>query len=117
MRTPSIKTLSRVFDNPKEAKRIFLMDRDQLIETDAGAQRYHECYTPPKTHDIRLHCLNKLGEFFGVEAIETTKGEFASYLNAGDTYAETIIYWRGQYRIQSIGEFIESLERRHIYFK
>ena len=55
MRTPSIKTLSTVFDNPAEAKRILRMSRAQLLETSAGAARNAECYNPPKTYDLRMH--------------------------------------------------------------
>jgi hypothetical protein len=36
MRTPSIKTLSAVFDDPAHAKRILRMPRAQLLETPAG---------------------------------------------------------------------------------
>jgi hypothetical protein len=39
-RTPSIKTLSAVFDDPAHAKRILRMSRAQLLETPAGAGGY-----------------------------------------------------------------------------
>lgn len=116
MKTPSVKTLSRIFDNPTEAKRIFKMTRGELIDG-PSATRFAECYHAPKTYDLRMHALNECGEFHGYESIESTAGEYAEYLNAGDTYAETIIYWRGTYRAQSIGDFVETMENRGVYFK
>ena len=118
MRIPSVKTLSLVFDDAKKARTIFEMKRTQLLETEAGAARYKACYHAPKTYDIRLHVLNALDDgMHGVESMQSVNDEYADYLNTGDTYAPTIIYWRGNYRVQSIGDFIETLERQHIYFR
>lgn len=116
MKTPSVKTLSRIFDNPKRAKDIFLMSRAQLREGPAAA-RFAECRNPPKTYDLRLFALNACGDFHGCESLETDRGEYAEYLNSGDTYAETVIYWRGNYRVQSVGDFVETMERQGVHFK
>lgn len=35
---------------------------------------------------------------------------------AGETYAPTVIYWRGQYRVQSVGDFIETMQRQGVRF-
>lgn len=108
MKKPSIKTLARIFDNPREARKLFEMGRAQLLETERGKTRATECYNPPKTYDLRLTCLSHCGGFHGVESIETCAGdEWATYLNAGDTYADTVIFWRGKYRVQSLGDFVE----------
>ena len=116
MKTPSIKTLKLVFgDNAKQAKDIFKMSRSQLIEGPAR-NRFNECYNPPETYDLRMYALNMLAECYGVESIESTQGEYASYLNTGDTYNNTIIYWRGNYRVQPIGDFVEVMERQRVYF-
>jgi len=112
MRTPSVKALSNVFDNAKEAKRVLQMARFELLETDAG-QKYHDrCYNSPNTESIRQHVLNALDDgLYGVEAIEIGS-EWADYLNTGESYAPTLIYWRNRYRVQSVGDFIEVLERQ-----
>ena len=109
MRTPSVKTLRECFgDKAAEAKRILQMDRTALLELPAGYARWDECYNPPSTADIRLHCLNALGDFHGVESIQTERTEeYADYLNAGDTYAVTLIRWRGNYRVGTLGDFVE----------
>lgn len=116
MKTPSIKTLSRIFDDPKRAKDIVLMSRRELIDGPAAA-RFAECFNPPKTYDLRMHALNACGNFHGHESIETTAGEYAEYLNAGDAYAETIIYWRGNYRVSSVGDFVETMGCQGVYFR
>lgn len=117
MRLPSIKTLSSVFTDPKKARSIFEMSRTELKETDAGRVRMGECFNPPKTYDLRMHALNALDSgLHGVEAMESTAGEYADYLNTGDTYAPTVIYWCGAYRVQSVGDFIEIMQRQSVHF-
>jgi hypothetical protein len=118
MRTPSIKTLSNVFQDPKQAKKILLMARRELTKTGAGAIRLMNCVHPTKTEDLRLSVLNSIdNNMFGVECIISTKGEYADYLNTGDTYALTLIYWNKSYRVQSVGDFIETMERQGVIFK
>lgn len=119
MKTPSIEKLRLVFgDNAKQAKEIFKMNKFQLIETPAGKARYQECYNPPAMYDLRMHCLNALESgLYGVESCESVGGWYADYLNTGDSYNPTVIYWRGNYRVQSVGDFIEIMQRRGVKFK
>jgi hypothetical protein len=109
--TPSIKTLRRIFGaNAADAKRILEMTRAQLLQLPAGAARERECYHPPQTWDIRMECLNALGDFSGVEGIDiTVRGERVGveYLNAGDTYAPTLCRIGGRYRVCSWGDIAE----------
>ena len=60
MRTPSIKTLARVFDNPIEAKRILTMRHSALRVHPVGAARIAECHHMPSWRDIRLTVLNSI---------------------------------------------------------
>lgn len=120
MKTPSIKTLSQVFSNPEQAKKILQMTRNELLQTPAGSARNAECYNPPKTYDLRLVVLNALeNSFHGVEWLEADKGVYvgASYLNTGDTYNTTLIYWNQSYRVQSVSDFIETMQRQGVKFK
>lgn len=117
-RRPSVKTLRRCFgDKAREAKRALHMSRQELLETyDAAGRRLRECYNPPQTYDIRLETLNAIGDFHGVEGVQAKNGRWASYLNTGDTYNDTLIYWNGHYRVQSLGDFVETMERNGICF-
>jgi hypothetical protein len=118
MKTPSIKTLSRVFDNPKLAKSILTMRQSELRVHPVGAARIAECYSMPKWCDIRMTILNSIDDgLHGVESCEAANGEYCDYLNPGDSYAPTVIFWRGNYRVQSLGGFIETMERQSVTFK
>jgi hypothetical protein len=109
MNLPSIKTLSRVFEDPKHARKILEMTRAQLAELPAGSARIAECYHAPKTYDVRMHCLDAIDPgLYGLESIESESGEYADYLNTGDSYADTLIYWRGRYIVASVGAFVET---------
>lgn len=117
IRAPSPKTLAQCFENPREAKRILRMTRAELESLPAGAARVRECFNPPSTQDVRMHCLNAAGDFYGVESAHAPGEGWATYLNTGDTYAPTIIRWAGTYRVQSLGDFIETQERHGIKFE
>ncbi len=106
-KSPSIKTLETIFGaNAAKAKALLRMNRDQLLQTKIGAARMAECYHAPTTQDIRMECLNDLGNFDGVEYFETNKGG-CMYLNAGDTYTPTLVRHNGAYRVCSWGDIAE----------
>jgi len=107
LRSPSISALKTLFgENAPRAKALLRMNRDQLLRTPIGAARAAECYHPPSTQDIRMECLNVLGEFHGVEGFDTKNGE-CLYLNAGDTYTPTLIRFGSSYRITTWGDIAE----------
>lgn len=113
MRKPSIAKLSEVFSNPEEARKIFEMTRIQLEDTPAGKQLVSDCHNHPGTLHLRMTVLNAL-DYSGLHGYETLQGDQGTchYLNAGDTYAPTVIFWQGNYRVQTLGDFIEAQERR-----
>jgi len=117
MKLPSVKTLALCFEDPKQARAILKMQHKELAQHPAGKARINECYHAPKWYDVRLHVLDSIDNgMFGVESIESTNGEYADYLNSGDTYTPTIIYWRDSYRVQSLGDFIETMQRQYVHF-
>ena len=107
LRSPSIKTLKIIFgENAARAKAILRMNRYQLIATPVGMRQFNDCYHPLTTQDIRMECLNELGDFSGVEWFDTKKGG-CMYLNAGDTYTPTLVRHNGVYRVASWGDIAE----------
>ena len=107
IRSPSIKALKPIFgDNAMQAKTLLTMTRAQLIQTPVGAARVAECYHAPSTQNIRMECLNALGNFDGVEGFNTNKGQ-CLYLNAGDTYAPTLVRFNCAYRVACWGDVAE----------
>lgn len=118
MRTPSIKTLSQVFDNPKKAKAILKMSRQQLLEIEACQWLVRRCYNPPRNYELVMAALNALETgVYGVENLESNNDYYAVFINTGDIYNTTVIFWQGRYRVQSIGDFIETMERQGVKFK
>lgn len=117
-RLPSIKTLRAVFqDRAHEARRILEMRRDQLEAHPVGAARVAECHHAPQTRDLRMTILNALDSgLHGVEGfvIGRRNGDADTvwYLNAGDTYTPTLVFWAGAYRVESWGDRVEILERQ-----
>lgn len=117
MKTPSIKKLSAVFENSSEAKRILKLNRAKLLALPELQNFIATHLHAPKNYVMRLHALNLLNPgLYGVEYCCANCGDFAEYLNTGDTYAETLIFWRGRYRVQSLGDFIETMERNGVKF-
>lgn len=111
-RKPSIKTLARVFpDNAKAARAILDMSHAELKAVPVCADMIRAAYNPPAWYSLRLAALNECGGFHGVECAESTRGEYLEYLNAGDSYAATLLYWRGRYSVATVGDFIETMER------
>lgn len=107
MRSPSVKALTPLFgDNAKRAKQLLGMTRDELLATPVGLRRFDECYHAPSTQDLRMECLNALGDYHGVEVIETKKG-ICLYLNAGDAYTPTLVRWDGAYRVKAWADIAE----------
>lgn len=117
-RLPSIKTLRAVFaERAPEARRILEMRRDQLEAHPVGAARLAECYHAPTTLDLRMTVLNSLDSgLHGVGAFDIghRNGDANTvwYLNAGDTYAPTLVFWDGRYRVESWVNRVEILERQ-----
>lgn len=108
MNLPSVKTLAAVFgDKARDARKILEMTREELESLPAGAARIRECWHPPKTYDLRLTCLDALGESYGVEGFRLRDGSYCDYLNMGDTYTPTLLRVHGRYRVACWGDVAE----------
>lgn len=117
MRKPSVKTLSLIFgDNAKQARRILELDRKGLESLPLSEELIKRAFGRLSTVWLQLQNLNIIGGFYGVESIETGK-EWAYYLNSGDTYNGTLIYFRGNFRVSTLGDFVETMERQGVKFK
>lgn len=107
-RLPSVRTLRAVFgEQAKQARAVLEMSRAQLEALPAGLSRVQECYSPPATYDLRMTCLNALGETYGVEAFQVRDGTWCDYLNVGDPYRSTVVRLRGRYRVACWGDIVE----------
>jgi len=117
-RLPSVKTLRSVFaDRAPEARAILEMRRAELEAHPVGAARVAECYHAPTTRDLRMTVLDSLDTgLHGAEGFVLTRrnggADTVWYLNAGDTYTPTLVFWAGRYRVESWGDRVEILERQ-----
>jgi hypothetical protein len=111
---PSTARLAAHF-NIDEAKaatlRAVLMARDKA-EIQALVPTVH----PRKYLDHTvLAAVDILIGGYGVEPFETKNtGEWAEYVNTGDTYNPTLVLFRGDFHFTTVGDFIE---RSRITFK
>lgn len=109
MSLPSVKKLAEIFgDKAKEARRILESDYAELLELPENENLVRQCLNAPSRMQLRLNALNTLGQFHGVEYADNDDGELLRYLNVGDTYAGTLVYWRGGFRVSSLGDIVEN---------
>lgn len=95
-RAPSLKALEAAFPQ---------IERAALVKVRACIHRGTE-----------LHRIDRLLEHHGVETVLDRNGAIiARYSNSGDTYAPTILQdWKTMnYRLTTLGDYVEAYERRH----
>lgn len=104
---PSVKTLQRVADGPREARlirKILEAPHREALEDILGATDafpvtrnwYNRCYHPMDLRTMRLSMANELIQRgFGVEKIDgggRADSPAIEYVNTGDGYRETLMY-------------------------
>ena len=122
---PSVKTLVQITTWPKEARAVLesrgavtraLLESDKPFPNSSWGNFEHthnwvrSCYNQPPRHDIRMAMADELCETCGVEytpAGHNAKSPAIEYLNAGDTYAATLLYVNGSYRVGCWGDIVE----------
>lgn len=86
-------------------------DVDTLADMFPATYRWLcQCYNPPSLHDIEMSIADEIMGTFGVEYIEhgrNAKSPVIEYCNAGDTYATTLLYVNGRYRVGCWGDIVE----------
>lgn len=68
---------------------------------------YRRCYSEPSEHEIRAHILNEVLENYGVEAVFRDGNIVAEYCNNGDTYENTLVFYRGRWQVMCWGDIAE----------
>lgn len=118
---PSRKKLEAAF--PGKGKEIReLLERKRDVYAYASVQELvRECYHPPKYMHRLETALNEILEGYGTEAIfgpDSYTQPDAVYINMGDAYNTTLLYdhTRGRWIVTSWGDWIESQERKGVYY-
>lgn len=102
--------------NVDAALAIIRGELDPLV-VPAAVELKRECYNPPGRHYLTMTALDALLGTHGVEHIgevDMHSGPPVEYLNTGDTYAATLVWYRDRVRpwsVESWGDVAERLER------
>lgn len=117
LRFPSIKTLSRIASTVEQAKAARLAFdmhvHHELAELPGARELVRYSWREPGTERLRLAALNHALGMHGIESMRVGN-QYAQYLNSGDCYNETVIFYNGRYRVQTVADFVEAMERRGI---
>ena len=104
--------LSKV--DAREIKAVWNMNTKQLLDHVANTARYHTaqswvkaCWHVPLRYELQLEVCNIILEGYGTEGIQASDNSWLSYVNLGDTYTDTITYFRGLFRVCSYGYIVE----------
>jgi hypothetical protein len=65
-----------------------------------------QCYNKPKLQELKLCAINQIIEGYGVDVVYESD-IFIDYINMGDTYTNTVLYFNGKYYISSWGDIYE----------
>lgn len=77
--------------------RAFVLDTSEAAET---ANR--QSYNPHARHYLKMLAIDQLLGTYGVEGDENIE-----YCNTGDSYALTVIYHEGRFKVSSWGDVVE----------
>lgn len=117
---PSIKTLQLLGISKESAKlaRIVLKAHNiESIELSKALKPIYEIYynkigkfmyNPHNLSELKMQLLNVICDSYGVEGIQDKNGYWLEYLNFGDTYDTTIIYYKNRFFVSSWGDVVES---------
>jgi len=101
-------------ENCTKALAIIRGELDPLT-VDAAQRLESQCYNPPGRHYLTMTALDSLLGTHGVEHIvdvDMHNGPPVKYLNTGDIYADTLVWYRDRARpwdVQSWGDVAERL--------
>lgn len=118
---PSVKTLKQITSYPRElrellevtsmnALQVMLNDPDRPVKFPKTQAWVSQCYHYPTPHALKMQMADELCDTCGVEYIpegHNSKSPAIEYLNSGDTYATTLLYVRGNYRVGCWGDIVE----------
>jgi len=113
---PSIKTIMQVnrvdYDTAKLARFILVAKNRDVLESLKVYEQYYQetgkfMYNPHSLPELKLYMLNIVLGLYGIEAIQNNNDDWLEYLNTGDTYNATIIYYHGRFSVNSWGDIVE----------
>jgi hypothetical protein len=116
MNYPSVKNLMQIKDvtRPDALKVLAILyseSVDAVTElSDAALDYVRQCYNQPPLQLVKLTAIDSILHTYGVERIPHGHGANSpaiEYCNTGDSYALTVLWCGGRYRVASWGDIVE----------
>jgi hypothetical protein len=118
MKVPSIKQLETIAaERAAELRAILEITKRDALEAalDSGkypvtANIYQSCYHPLELRTTKLSIASEIIGGYGVEYIPAGRGKRSpsiEYVNAGDSYAATLMRVNGDYKVGCWGDIVE----------
>lgn len=123
IRFPSVKTLMSIrgVDKEKAAlirrimlRKVRVTGNELFPVTNDWLDR---CYNLPVRYELQMSAIDEVIGGFGVEGGEFCSdgflqdGKWYVYVNMGDTYDNTVLYYNGSFRVICLGDFVERMEK------
>lgn len=110
-RIPTEKSIRLHFENPeidpKEVRKVFKTSLEELYQYKSVIEYRKGCYHEPTMGDMRRVAMNEVIQGHGVEACCSKGGKFAEYINMGDIYNATVVWYHGMCYFTTLGGFLE----------
>lgn len=109
----SVKKIAEYFEwlEIEEAKQVRgLIEGTIDPDTFESVQNWcKQCYNEPPKHEKIMAALNEVLGGFGIETTDNPKNsdDYIEYINVGDTYIPTILYYNGKFIFSTWGDFVE----------
>ncbi len=122
-RVPSVAKLADVFkiddDTARLVRRVLHGEIDPCEACDRTAAWVRQCYHDPPWDAQAQHAADALLEGHGIEAVwgDDEMVPACTYSNQGDTYTATLVFRGNRAELTTLGDIVESLERRGVEVK
>jgi hypothetical protein len=116
MNIPSIKSIMQIKDvtieQAKQVRAVLELESiDAVTKVNNAALKYVQtCYNRPPLQMVKLTAIDTILQTYGVEGVPRGHGANSpgfDYCNTGDSYASTIIWINGRYRVANWGDIAE----------
>ncbi len=111
LKMPSYKSMESHFAGMgidiQEVRNTLEAGRKVLLQSEAVQKFEKGCYFPPSVYELRLVAMNIVLRGHGIVGIKSKRNQYADYINMGDTYVPTIIWYNGMCHFTTVGDFME----------
>lgn len=116
---PSVKSILRIKGTTPEsaalAKRIMEANKRETLERLPVYDTYYQktgfsMYNPHNLPELKMQLLDIVLNGYGMEGFKVINHGYCDYINFGDTYDTTIIYFKNRFSVGCWGDIAERYE-------